>query len=211
MPISKPDAETILEPYRPTLYRDIRDGVMDYFTLYSSSAHIHSPRTKANIRRDHVVARIKASFEAGPNIAFIDREDGLFLFVTYNSILNQSLAIRFKKLDPALHASNIPTMQAAMFDDQDQQLEFPEMPPRPTFVNAGYTLNKIGTAAEKVYITCPNGPRSLSWIIRLDEETTIQPMFTLPIRPITGLPSTPRVHAKGESNLDQEGADESGN
>jgi hypothetical protein len=210
MPISKPDAETILQPYRPTLYHDIRDGVMDYIALYSSMAHVHTPRTKANIRRDHVVARIKASFEPGPNIAFIDRDDGLFLFVIYNSVLNQSLAIRFKKLDRTLHASNIRTTQAEMFDDQDEQLEFPEMPPRPTYVNAGYRLNKIGTAAEKVYITCPNGSRGFSWIIRLDEETTIQPMVTLPSRPITGVPATSRVHARGESDL-EETTGESGN
>jgi hypothetical protein len=184
---------------------------MDYYAHYREGAHIHTPRTKANLRRDHVVARIKESFEPGPNIAFIDTDDGLFLFVIYNSILNQSLAIRFKKLDNGLHASNIRTIQAEMFDDQDQQLEFPEMPPRPTYVNAGYTLNDVGTAAEKVYVTCPNGSRSLFWTIPLDEEATFQPMVTLPILPITGLPPTPRVHAKGESDRDREGTNEPGN
>jgi hypothetical protein len=210
MSISKADAEILLAPYRSRLYGDISDGVMNYNTYYRERAYIHTPRTKANIRRHHVVARIKESFEGEPNTAFIDKDDGLFLLAIYNPILNQSLAIRFKKLDNTLRTSNIRTIQVEMFDDPDEQLELPEMPPRATYVNAGYTLDKVGTAAKKVYVTCPDGPNSFCWIICLDEEITSQPIVILPTPPITGLPPKRRVRVKGESDLDRKRADESG-
>jgi len=206
MPISKSDGEFIVDPYRRQLTQCIRGGVVDDYEWYTEKAYVHTLRTKANIRRDHVVTRIMEAFHGLPNTGLIEKNDGLFLLVLYSPIINQTLAIRFKKLDNTLKAANIPTQQAEMFDDQ---FPLPEVPPKATYANAGYTLNQIGTDVDGVYITCPNGPNDFYWIISIDEGESVQPVELLPTLPQEPILPPRRVRVRGEQDIERTIGDES--
>ena len=97
--------------------------------------------------------------------------------------IDQRIALRVKKMDNNLLTSNNPTMQSIAFESQ--QLDLPGFE-GVIYLNLGYVMNKIGTSIDGVYVTCPDGYKSIAWYIRLDEEVgTIVEVTESPISPDT--------------------------
>jgi hypothetical protein len=104
MSISQSAALTLLQPYLQSIGRCILDGWAVYQEKYIEVAPEHSTTTRPSIIRDHIVARIRRAFDGERNIKIIEKKNGLFCLV-----IDQIIAIRFKKLDrnkwPATNAT----------------------------------------------------------------------------------------------------------
>lgn len=119
-----------------------------------------TPGTRAGIVHDYTVARAARLCSANPN-ARLEEIRQLYVLV-----LEQKIAIRFKKLDEELHSRNQPTQQVKDFRSQ-LQLDGIEAPHN---LEAGYVLDKLEKSIRDVHIVCPNGS-GIFWDIELSDQT----------------------------------------
>jgi hypothetical protein len=146
-------------------------------------------RSRASIVHDFVVHAIRSSFDTINDVELVEINK-LFMMV-----VGCDLALRFKKLDEGMRASNIPTQQSLDFSNQDDLPGIESI----THLDAGYRLNALQTIIEGVYICCPNGSAVL-WYFEIEpEEGEANNVVSLP-RP--GAPS-PRPTISPLSNADE--------
>lgn len=74
-------------------------------------------------------------------------------------VVQQKIALRFKKLDTDLHSMNIPTKAQC---DIYEQRTLPNAQ-RLTHVTFGYTLDALGSNTG-LYVVCPNGWQNNMWV-----------------------------------------------
>jgi hypothetical protein len=180
--ISKTSAEHILR----RRLKKIRDCIFLSFGKWKSGHQgnglILTPRSRASVIHDYMVAFARDFFKDDPGIRIFARR-GLSLMN-----IDDSLLLRFKKLDAEKRSRNIPTQQTHLFR---AQLELPGIPAELTHLEAGYVLNELQTALDGVYITCPNGNR-LEWFMDL---TSLPGANVVPL-PSSALPEAPAAARK---------------
>ena len=108
-------------------------------------------------------------------------------------VVEQKIAIRFKKLDRNLRPSNIPTRQ--QYDFATQAL-LPGFPPEATNLTFGHKLNSTGTEFDGFWLQCPRGDRNL-WSIPIDRPVD-QPLFAM-VGPQPEDPAPPIIRPKRTS------------
>jgi len=143
--------EVVSEDQRQKIWECVVGGFEDYKNpkYYSDKARIeHTPRTRASIRNDHIVARAqRASLEAIGIRA--EAKYGRVLFY----IAENQAVVAFKKFDKNLHPRHSPTYRSRAL--MSQRLLF-DLPERPTAIIAGYRLKNLDMDCE-VFIVCPAG------------------------------------------------------
>lgn len=198
MLISHSEAEAILQPYKKTLYDCVALAGETYWSpQLNHIRHNFSPRTRANIIHDLMVANARSMFDGIEGICFLEF-GGIFLIEIDNKIV-----LRFKKLNEDKRSSNIPTLQAVNFLEQ---LDLPGIPSHTRLI-VGYELNNLHTEIATVTITCPNGEKN-EWYFEIEGEEPIQTaeVIAFPVTdpPIIDMPFRLPV----EKNKKIEGANE---
>jgi hypothetical protein len=141
-------AAPILWPHQSRLYEIVVAAWNDYMTSITEQIRcLQHRRTRACIVHDFMVSHAKRLFEGVPGVHIEDRS-GIVLLV-----IDDRLAIRFKKLDKENRTRNYPTQQALAFM---QQLDLPTIPSLARLV-VGYRLTNLETELESVFVVCPNG------------------------------------------------------
>jgi hypothetical protein len=172
----KADAEKLFQPYGPGLVGCVRGGVDDYFDLYVPRLRAaHSPRTRANIIRDHIIERMVGTFSdvGGVNIIRNASKGRYTLLSVQGRALN-----RFKYLGRRKRSKNVRTKLARAFTDNQVVIE--GFPPQATRFDIGYTWNFLQTAVQSVSISCPT-PTGVEYVIDLwNDGAAGQPPLPLP-------------------------------
>ena len=155
----------------------------------------HTSRSRASLMHDHIVFAARLAFDGITDINMV--EINKLFIVTFGA----DIALRFKKLDDNLRSSGIETQQSLDFS---RQFDLPGIA-SVTHLEAGYRLNRLGTALAGVYICCPNGI-SILWHHEIKSGAADNNVIQLPRA--TG----PRGGAQIESiEDDKEGSEDDGN
>jgi hypothetical protein len=216
--------EEILKPYFTTFAECFRGGMADYSTKYTDTRIVHSARTRANIFRDHVVDHARRNFEGKEFARPVETPNGLFCIEIdgKGSGIDGRLLIRFKKLNKKLLASNVLTKQAADFNEQKDVFSQPVQMPLfdglskvefslPTNLNAGYIPNELWTGLEGMFVTCPNGKRSIAWFANIGDSTSADRqgcLIPLPIETTVEESARQRVRVKGTAKKKKAASDD---
>ena len=173
------EAEELFQPYGSALVECVLGAVDDYFTQYAPRLRAaHSPRTRANIIRDHIIERMIATFSemGGVNIVRNATKGRYTLLSVQGRALN-----RFKYLGPRKRSKNVRTKLARAFTNNQAVIE--GFPPEATRFDIGYTWNFLQTAVQSVSISCPT-PTGVEYVIELWNDGTPR-TIPLPIPEIT--------------------------
>lgn len=196
--LTKDDVEAIVKPHYDRIIKTYQDAMEDYSKHYNDTRHIHSPITRANLFRDHVVDHARRNFTDVAGADPRDKSNGLFYIELDGKAvgIDGSVAMRFKKLNKKLLTSNVPTRQSNAFNAQLPvcgsmiQGELFGVPivmhrPEPTHVNAGYLPNELWTVIESLFVTCPNGKYKLEFFLKVYNEQagTQATVYELPVTP----------------------------
>lgn len=135
---------------------------------HQNNGHSVSPRARASVMYDLVAGHARRMFAGVPGVR-VGTERG-FLTLTFGN----RLVVRFKKLNAKLEWSGIPTEQQQLFACQG---EIEGLPPRATFLVAGYVLDRTGTQIARLVLTCRDA-HGLLWSRDLAEAAggTVLPM-----------------------------------
>jgi hypothetical protein len=125
----------------------------------------HLARTRANIVHDLMMDKAINRFDR-PRCRVVERRNQTERFL----VLDERVALWFKKLDRSRVPRNYPTEQALKRSKGQLHL-FGEHEDLELLV-VGYALNREQTAVTRVSITKPNGRARPSWFIDLDEPTS---------------------------------------
>jgi hypothetical protein len=170
--------------YFPQFEKAVRKGFESHPRSYSDTAEVHSKRTQANLRHDHMM---RAASETLPRKAFrrihVGNRD---LFSYLGEIL-----VQFKKFNRKVMTSNYPTPQADRFDQFGEIGGLPGLLFPLPLVTVGYVARE-GHGLEGIFITRIVNHRP-EWVERLDknDEDEQQPpiISILPNDPTTPTPS----------------------
>lgn len=158
--LTRAEAENLLKPHYERFHGCVRPAWDDYISKYPPEVRmIHTSRTKANIVRDHMVARACQAFEDVPSVRLLTHR-GYFLVHVEGKVL-----LRFKKLGKNRRSSNYPTKQAVAYMDNLPLDGIPES----TRLDVGYQLNDLQTMIATVLINCPRW-QGTEWVIDLEVE-----------------------------------------
>lgn len=181
--------EIIVGPYKGDIWECLQGGATDYVNDYTKRQRlIHSDRSKANIRRDHIVERVRSRFDNKPG-ATTKEIHQLFLLLISGVIdaagTVGTVAIRFQKVDDGKCVNG--TQQAFQFYNQTpitdvNQEETPGIPSAATYLVASYALNDLGTAVKSTLLSCPEAVGSYVWHISLSEDDVLAPVYDLASR-----------------------------
>jgi hypothetical protein len=187
-----------LRPFQARIHNCISRGFHDARKHHELFLHIFTKRTISSITRDYIWDYIRKEFTTEETVKFREQQNGLCLL-----IINDVVFLRFKKLNTRKCSSNIPTLQATLYERQ-QLLMFE---PRPcAHLNAGYIANETWTNLE-VYITEPNGKRSNAWVMKIYEDEQRQSVIELPV---SRTEKPRRFKPKTGTGQEQKGADNEG-
>lgn len=158
----KVTAEALLVPHGPTLVECVRGGVQDYFAEYSAALRlVHSPRTCANIIRDHIVERVMAAFANVPGVNRMRKATrGRYTLLS----IDGKAILRFKYLGIKRRSRNVRTETSDAFVDNQQVID--GLPPQATRFDVGYVWNPLRTAIVEVLISAPT-PTGVEYTIPL--------------------------------------------
>lgn len=158
--LTRAEAESLLKPHYERFHSCVRPAWDDYISKYPPEVRmIHTPRTKANILRDHMVERARQAFENVPNVRLLTQRGYFLVHVEGKALL------RFKKLGKNRRSRNYPTKQAIAFMDNLPLDGIPES----TRLDVGYQLNDPQTTIAAVLISCARW-QGTEYVINLEVE-----------------------------------------
>jgi hypothetical protein len=147
-----------------------QDAMLDAWATWQrdlQSAFQPTRRTRASAVHDLIVDNVRRKVPGA-----IERPiRGLNAFV-----IDDFIAIRFKKLDGELEPSNIATHQVAQFRNQEDIEGLPAF----HHLEIGYVLDELQTRIESTHLICPSGPKSHSWAMDLGEYVRSQRIVGAP-------------------------------
>jgi hypothetical protein len=175
-----------LEPYLAVLNRIIVDAWNEYNNgSYDELTSKLLPLGRAIMMNNIVIANAKAAFLGDPNVTIMTNGNGVILTILSKEEKFQ-IDLRFKKLDRQYQTHNAVSARNTRFNDQMSLWEDP-LPETISLVNinAGWRINETWSSIE-VWITCPNGEKSIAWKFKLSDDGQEKAMTepeTLPVAP----------------------------
>lgn len=185
--LTQEQVEIVVGPHKGDIFECLKGGATDYGADYTKRLQsIHSSRSKATIRHDHIVERVKKRFDNKPGVATKEVQQ-LFLLVISRAIDDAgtigTVAIRFHKLDDDRKCGNA-TQQTMRFYNQapiedEHQEETPGISSTATHLVAAYEMNKLGTSVTSTLLSCPKAEGSYAWHMTLSDEHVLAPVVEL--------------------------------
>lgn len=163
-----------LQPFEPSLYTVIREGLALFLSRFGSLRAGMTIRSERSNIHDCMVEIAKKYF---PNDFLLSQNRFLLRLGGHQ--------IKLKKFNRSLQTSNYPTQLVFDFLFQKVGDLFPSEPS--TNLHLGYIPDDIDLVASPVWITCPTGPMSLAWGCELMPEAG---QMSSPILPAT-MPDDP--------------------
>jgi hypothetical protein len=165
------DAERLLKPWLPQILECHHNALSFWQSCAASIPKLAlddiNNQARARVISNSIARDVKIRFTGRKGITLT--EDSGFLVM----IIEERIAVRFKKLDNNLRPSNIPTRQQHDFAWQGLLIGFP---PEATNLTFGHKLDSTGTGFSGFWLQCPRGNRNL-WSIPLDRPVD-QPLFS---------------------------------
>jgi hypothetical protein len=166
-------AQPVVADILGDLVDDIRsaffDALDDYHNYPDWARATHCATTTANNVHSHIrdrISKLAAQHSARLRVQVIRK---MFVLVVDNKI-----AIRFKKLDDDLQTANMPTDQVVAFKGQ-QPLEGLDVI---CHLEAGYQLDATGQAIQATFLMHPNGVRNYwTWQLDNDQQDVVTDLF----------------------------------
>ena len=155
-PISKEEAQTLLEPYFDYFW-SIAESTWSHWENVPENGRMMATATaRANMLFSFIVHFARSVFSEIEEAKI--HEGRLFLVGIGDALL------RWKKLrgHDDLRSRNYPTL---FQQEYSKQIRLPGIP-RSTRLTVGYVLNVTATAIDALYITCPTGNKIL-WFIEI--------------------------------------------
>jgi hypothetical protein len=164
------EAQPILQVYHQDMVDVIQSGFSDWLkvrefsnTLDGGSVN-YKPRTKGGLIHDHIEKYVRNAFSDREGV-LVDDFNGVF-----GMVLQDSLFVRFKKMDSTFSVRNLYTTQHKKYMGQAQIECFP---PAPTFLFAGYIPDRTWSAIKGIYVACWIGD-TLEWVDEFGRYTAEQ-------------------------------------
>lgn len=164
------EAKPILDTYHQDIKDIIESGFSDWLKLREFSATLeggpinYKPRTKGCIIHDHIEKHVRYNM-SGKEGVIVNDFNGVF-----GMVVQDSLFIRFKKMDSTYSVRSLYTRQHKQYMQQKQIEGFP---PNPTFLFAGYMPDRTWTAIKGIYVACWIGD-TLEWVDEFGKYTAEQ-------------------------------------
>jgi hypothetical protein len=164
------EAQPILQTVHQDLLHVIQSGFTDWLKIREHSNSFdggpvnYKPRTKAGIIHDHIEKYVRSQFTGQDGIV-VDDFNGVF-----GMVLQDSLFIRFKKMDSTYSVRSLYTNQHKRYMKQGQIEGFPA---KPTFLFAGYIPDKTWSAIKGIYVACWQND-TLEWVDEFGKYTAEQ-------------------------------------
>ncbi|MEN9937937.1 MAG: hypothetical protein RLZZ387_4516 [Chloroflexota bacterium] len=196
--ISVTEAKAVMQPHLPTLSEGIQQGWAEWSLLAQNKPWL-SARARASIVHDAIWAAVKQRFTGVDGTAIVESR-GLRVLV-----LEDHIAIRFKKLDRELRPKNIWTQQQLAFVRQESLVGIPPV----TRLTMGYVLTALQNDIEKIAVTLQRVDH-LAWAFEIPVArktvtiATITPANVEPIRERRVRPK--KVNENERTDNDQTGA-----
>ena len=157
MIISKEKANALLQPFIETIATCIENAILEYNEINIKYRIRFTPRSKANIINDFIVANAKLEL---PKLDSVHVSDCKNPFSVY---IGDYFKLRFKKFNCCLRPLYIPTIQMKSLLDQ---IPMTNMPEQVTNILAGYVWRDATHTQRDIYITCPNGKQN-AWELKI--------------------------------------------
>ncbi len=171
--VTRDDAITILDEFLP-IFRGCLDQAWDYvekvFNDDPGRRVAFCPATRAGMLYDRLAQLVKQALDGHPRVEVTHRGRMLRL------IIDDTVMVRFKKLDENHRAKNVrtPSQRSDYFQYRLPGMEEPDL----TKLVFGYRLNATETAIDGRFVTCPKSWEENHWVLALDEETSsAMPLF----------------------------------
>jgi len=202
----KEAVEKALRRIEPILYNLIKESWKDWRTGQWTPT-FRFGRTRANILWEFIIKRADEAFANDPGIERKEKHQ------TVSYIIDETVLFRFKKGDRQGYTCNVPTQRALAFDnhninDIDQRKMFQALlfqDAYPSRVEIVYTLNKLSTDIENIFVVARNKGKKLWAYPVAPSQAVIQefPAFPTPKTP----PSSIVVPKIPETEVNTEGGD----
>lgn len=155
--ISQDEADSILQAHYGRIWRSATYGFEQWKKYPNRPKHLR--RTRANIIHDLMMDKAIQEFDDVPNARPLELHGGTLRFL----VLDDRIALWFKKVDGARKPSNYPT-PAAMERHAGQFSLFPDA----SIIVVGYELNRDETKIKRVSVSLPNGHQRPAWFIDIE-------------------------------------------
>ena len=172
---AKDSAIPVLEPYMESLKKAVLEGHKQYYSNNTNqNLAVFENRTKSGCIRDYVVNSVKEEFSHGDPVKMFNVR-GLFV------VCIGEYAIRFKKVDKHLRASNIKTKQNRAYTNQTC---IPGFPKEFIHVDLGYIQDNARNV-DSMHLICRYGEQIL-WSYDLSSGSNFETLdiFAKPNNPI---------------------------
>lgn len=196
MPTSESQARSILSPYFPMIYDAIAAAWNEYSQDIGDWGPDMTDRSRASIVHDLTIRSAIQQFDEMQGVRVVE-QNRLFLF-----IFDESIALRFKKLDENKRSRNIPTQVTLDFLAQQ---EIPGIAST-LHLEAGYVLNELQTDIDGIYIVCPTRDRvRWSWALQAPDVGQVVQFPTAPPQPSVFqlFESSPRLPQEQDGSEEQ--------
>ncbi len=192
--VSAEQAESILGPFVPGLIAIHRDALSHWRCCLTQIPRLGVDDTmnqaRARVISNFISFEVRTKFASNYSVTLTD--DSGFLVM----VVQDTIAVRFKKLNRRLRPSNILTRQ--QYDFSTQAL-LPGFPADATNLTFGHRLNKMGTDFEGFWLQCPRGDRNI-WSIPIDRPDDLPLLIGVQPQPLPDDARTPVVRPKRSSN-----------
>lgn len=166
MQITKEEAKAILlkpasnnKSYAQVLYELWLDSFDEANEKIGHERHIHNRTVFANLIASYMVNKVKRfvvqESEYSNSVSFIVHRKMTIL------VIENKLAIRFKKLNKKYLASNIVTNQVEDFSRH--KIDFLDDDSPMLSLNSGYNVDALGSSIDEIYFVCPDGLVDVMW------------------------------------------------
>lgn len=169
--LSQADAMSALDPLFDDIDAICRSAHATYRAYPPSILVEHDARAAANCIYAHMFTEAERRLTARSGVEPV-KVRGLNVWV-----IEQAVAIRFKKMDEDGRSRTYPTKQAK---DYDRQLELPGLPSPPVNLVVGYFPDPTGTEIVRVQVARPMGRNLIDWcaaIVPVQDRVVGQPRW----------------------------------
>lgn len=152
--VSQLKAFADIKDHVPHLVDLIKKAWEDVDALSPSLKVVMTPRSRASLVHDHMLARAAMYADQTEGVRYFERQ------LMHGLVFEGKYAVRFKKLDSDSLSRNQPTTQVTEFRNQ-MELDGIDAAHH---LEVGYVTDLLGTSVQDVRITCPSG-RGNAWSV----------------------------------------------
>lgn len=147
--------EAALSPLEPILNHIVYAAWRRYRTL-PDEHRVQKARTRANLVWDYMIAEAEQALASTPGVRIVSQP------LTTWFLVGDYVTFRFKKGDMRGYSNNVPTQQALLYHDPNQEPHQGELFPSAVRVDVAYVLDPTETEVADILVVARNRNR-IAW------------------------------------------------